>query len=86
MTAGQELTGPQAAVIVGDDLFGLAAGLGAGCHPNLAALMRAVDAGEQPPTAVLACVRASDSDGDLAAAARAVAGRVLGLADRKSVV
>ena len=83
--AGQEPAGPQAAAVVGDDVFGVAAGLGAGCYPDLAALVRVIGAGGQPPATVLACVRAgagngdSDGDGDPAAAARAVTGRVLGL-------
>ena len=81
MTAGHEPTGPQTAAVVGDDLFGVAAAVGAGCYPDLAALVRAVDAGERPPATVLACVRAGagNGDGDPAALARAVTGRVLGL-------
>ena len=81
MTAGQKPTGPQAVAVVGDDVFGVAAGLGAGCYPDLAALVRVIGAGGQPPATVLACVRAGAGNGGgaPAAAARSVTGRVLGL-------
>ena len=45
------------AAVIGDDLFGVTAELGAGCYPDLAALEQAIGAGEQPPATVLACVR-----------------------------
>ncbi|HEU5392244.1 MAG TPA: alcohol dehydrogenase catalytic domain-containing protein, partial [Streptosporangiaceae bacterium] len=62
---------------MGDDLFGVAAGLDAGCYPDLAGLAQAIDAGLAVPRTVLACVRAGD--GDPPAAARALTARVLGL-------
>ena len=83
MTAGQEPSWPQAAAVVGDDLFGVAAGLGAGVWPDAAALAAAVAAGQVPvPVLVAACAGAGEGEaaaGGQAAAARAVTGRLLGL-------
>ncbi|HEX5290516.1 MAG TPA: SDR family NAD(P)-dependent oxidoreductase, partial [Streptosporangiaceae bacterium] len=77
-------TGPaaeaaEAAVVVGDDVFGVAEGLSAGSYPDLAGLVRAVGAGGPPPAIVLACVRSRAGEADAGAAARALTARVLGL-------
>ena len=75
--------GDERAAVIGDDLFGMAAGLGASVWPDAAALVSAVAAGQVPsPGLVMACAGAGQSDvaaAGQAVLARAVTGRLLGL-------
>ena len=73
--------------LVGQDAFGLTAGLTAAgvqirAYPDLAAVTAAIRAGEPVPDVVLACAgsTAGPADGDAAAGARRAAAQVLGLA------
>ena len=77
-----DLSGRRVAVVGGDvaGLAGLAeAGTGAAGYADLAALAGAVEAGRPVPEAVLAFAGDGAGAGDAAGAARAAAGRVLGL-------
>jgi candicidin polyketide synthase FscB len=75
-----------ATAVIGADPFGLAAGLTAHTHADLAALVQAVESGEPTPDFVLVSLdgRTNGSEGQTAETARHLAADVLGLVQQWS--